>query len=189
MRIFTLALLAFSLVTWLIFQANPNALAAESPEKLKTPRDFFMSELALGSFTAALGWGAATLATSFWRDAYGCKEDTPTLAWCALVTAWLPTIAAPVGVFAMGELSGVNGNLPFAILGTAVAGLSLYTCVSDPRGAGKTIWCKALYLSGVGLIITPALLATIGYNWRARMKMDFSSLAVQLALPLVALRF
>jgi len=188
MRILISFVLIFCLFAWLMLQANPNALAAEENEKPKTPQDFIVSELALGSFTAALGWGAATLATSPWHDAHGCKDDVLTLQWCALIIVSIPTITAPLGVFAIGELSGVNGNVPFAVLGTVIAGLALYGCASDPHGAGKTIWCEVLYLGGFGLLLTPTALATIGYNWRAQMKTD-SSIKLNFTLPFFSARF
>jgi hypothetical protein len=189
MRTLRLRWLVVGLLCVIVLAQSFNALAQATQEKTKTPGDFILSELALGAFSAALGWGTSLLTTSPWRDdSMSCPEDSKSFYWCVLALVSVPTVTAPIGVIAMGELNGVSGNIPFAILGTAIAGLSLFSCAAEPHGIGRTFWCNAIHLGGFGLIITPTVLATLGYNWRAQMQTSLTS-NLSITLPILTTRF
>jgi hypothetical protein len=156
----------------LVSASYTGAFAQTEKEKPKRATDVIVSELALGSFSAAVGWGASALVTAPWRDARGCQEDSSALRWCVLAMVTGPSLAALVGVIAIGDLSGVHGNTPFALLGSVVSSFSLFSCLVEPTGVGRTIWCQAVTLGGFGVIILPTLLVTVGYNLTARMKTE-----------------
>ncbi|MBI1742257.1 hypothetical protein HYR54_04230 [Candidatus Acetothermia bacterium] len=188
MRISMFSWMVVTLVGAGLLLSPVSFVVAAADEKPKTTGDSILPEFALGSFSAALGWGASALITFPLRTSTLCQQDSLTFNWCALLWVAGPSLTAPIGVIAVGELSGVQGNNPFAFLGSILAGFSLFSCIAEPQGFGATLWCQALELGGLGMIVYPALLATLGYNFRAYMKADFLP-STSLVLPFFSARF